>query len=158
MTSHADRVFALLPDAQDLEGVAPAELTAYTPIGIATALGCVPAHAARSLRRLRETKRAHIYKWVPSNLDDPDHIRGPAVWVRGPGEDAPRPTWTREQRLANQVKYNRRANDAKREGGELESNLLQKRELARSLATVERTKTAPRQWHTDLYEFKKVAS
>lgn len=127
-----EEVYAWLPRAEDIapgkvfgkgEGSAQ-KMSAMIGIGVKAALN--------NLNRLKAENRAHIHAWTQSSCPAP-------VWVKGPGEDAPKAVpMTRPELLKRQV-------DARRERRASEASMAQEVGTAveRTARTIERARQQP---------------
>lgn len=77
-------VFAVLLEVDPAEPKGLRDLSEGTAEGLARKAGMSDMTSKRNLLKLKAQGRAHIHTWTDS------HPRA-AVWVRGPGEDAPKP-------------------------------------------------------------------
>jgi predicted ArsR family transcriptional regulator len=144
--SKMERVLDLLQPRAFLDTADSQVREGYTTHGLGEALDITPASANRELRRLRARGLAHIHGWTTSG-------QPAAIWALGRNEDAIKPVRDAEYLRNYQKEYNRklrRDHLQLRESGEEPFVAMSSR--ARTMATIERARSAPCCWFSGLQD------
>jgi hypothetical protein len=98
--------------------------------------------AQNNLKRLKEEGRIHILTWT--------RTKSPAaVWVRGAGEDAPRPPrLTPDEVLARKLRSQKTARENQKPKNDRNYVMLNARE--RTVSTIEQARQQPHSWFSAL--------
>lgn len=132
-SSKIELVYDALPTSK-----AAAESNTSTPDALAMRTRASGSNVRNNLKKLRDEGRAHILRWTGTNPPAP-------VWVRGPGEDAPRPPPLSQEEV-------RRRHRERQQARRQEERVEPIAGLARQLTyeSIERARRTPQPWFAAL--------